>query len=426
MSDRKTFGFTMETEAFAPEQRIDIPRSPRRRMRWIAVWAVAVTALAIGGGLWWRSLQPAHRYARARQALQSGDHRTVIREARRLLETPGFEPQGRLLSGLLLARRNRPVEALQELQHAFRDEATAVEALTVAAGCFYALGRYAETIQTARSALASDEGALDARRWLAAAYYDLGAAADASLELSRISTAAPADSRPERLLGLIDFDNERFSQAVEHFREALRRDPQPAQRAEILGDLAESQVKLSRFEEALETLRQCDQTAATLTLDAACEEGLGQTNLAQDRLAEALKLDSEYLPAHLSQGALLLLLGRADEAVAVLERAVQLAPYSSQAHFQLSQAYRRQGKSAQAAKQLHLMTQTQLIEFEFAELNALASEKPNDADVRYRAGLLARKLGKPDLARMWFRAALAIEPDHAEALPALTDDEPSR
>ena len=40
-------------------------------------------------------------------------------------------------------------------------------------------------------------------------------------------------------------------------------------------------------------------------------------------------------------------------------------------------------------------------------------------------GVLAGKLGKPELARIWFRAALAIQPNHVSANAALNEAEAS-
>ena len=105
--------------------------------------------------------------------------------------------------------------------------------------------------------------------------------ANAATELATISEKAPDDYRSERLLGLIEKDNEGFDGAVKHYRESLRRNPRSSDRQSILTELAESLVKLSRFAEALETLRECDQTAQTMTLTAECEQNLGHADEAQ-------------------------------------------------------------------------------------------------------------------------------------------------
>jgi len=162
-----------------------------------------------------------------------------------------------------------------------------------------------------------------------------------------------------------------------------------------------------------------------VTVAAMCEQRLGRPDEALHLLREALALDPEYLPAKLELGPLLLERGRHGEAIAVLEDAVRGAPYNSQAHFYLSQAYAARGRREQADEQLRLMKEAKVVEREFNDLHEQAAGKPEDADIRYRIGVVARRLGKPDLARLWFRAALAIKPDHFRARTALAETEPA-
>jgi tetratricopeptide (TPR) repeat protein len=404
-----------------PEARRD---APRRRPRLVTAVIAAALALIVAGWCW-NSLRPENCYRRGRKALAAGDHQTVIRESRRLLAAPGFASQGRLLRGLLFIREGGLVEALNELQHAARDRETAVEALTSAAECYYLLGQHVQAIERARAAIQRDADALDARRWLASACYDLGATDQAVEQLKIVAEKAPHDSRPDRLLGLIYKDNEQFTDAVAHYREALRRDPGQPDRQSILTELAESLVKVGRFDEAQEVLQQCPRTAATLTLQAACDENLGRPQDARERLQAALALDSQSLAARLQLGPLLLIEGRPADAVAVLEEAVRAAPHSSQAHFLLSQAYAGQGERAKADDQMQRMRETKAVEREFTDLHEAAAANPADADLRYRIGSLARQLDKWELARLWFRAALAIDPTHAGARAALAEDRPA-
>jgi tetratricopeptide (TPR) repeat protein len=410
---------TTETESSELEKPTDAFHGHSRRSGWVSTAAIASLPAIVAVGFWWNSQRPENCYRRGRRALLSGERQTVLRESRRLIRTPGFESRGRLLAGLLYIDDGQPIEALQELKLAARDEALAVEALTAAAECYYVSDRYVEAVEVARAALAKDSAALDARRWLAAAYYDLGATGNAVGELQVISSTAPDDVRAERLLGLIDKDSERYADAVGHYRESLRRQPQQPDRQSVLVELAESLVKLSRFDEAQKTLQDCDRTARSMTLAAECEEGLGRSDEALKRLHDALELDQDYLPAILKRGTLLLFLGRSDEAAGALERAVHLAPFNGQAHFHLSQAYTRQGNLEKSAEQLRLFQETQQIEREFTDQHESASQDPNDPEIRYRLGVLARKLGKPELARLWFRAALALEPNHPAARAAL-------
>lgn len=398
-----------------PEPRV----KGRKYIGWVVLGAVVVLA-SFAGSLWWSSTRPEASYQRGRKALISGDREIVTLESDKLLRIPGYEPQGALLKGLLLARIGKLDEAIPWLGQASDREALAVEASTVAARCFYMSGRYLEAIDAAHSALDQDATCLDARRWLAAAYYDLGALSHAIAELERISVEAPADARADRLLGLIAKDGEQYLRAIGHYTESLRRDDQQPDRESILLELAESQVKSGKFPEALVTLKDCRRSAASLTWEAECRSNLGETAEAHVRLRDALELDSGYFPARLAQGKLLLDGSQAEEAVGVLQAAIQLQPQHSQAHFQLSQALRRLGKIDQADVELRRMGEIQAMEREFTDLHEEAAKKPDDADIRVRTGELARKLGKSKLAEVWFRAALAINPHHARARAALS------
>jgi tetratricopeptide (TPR) repeat protein len=401
--------------------------APARARSW-TIRAVLLGAGAVFGivgaaltGTWWRHNQPESRYRDGRAAVDAGDLETAHREAEYLIQTPGYEPQGRLLKGKVLVRSGLFNEALVQLERAARNEQTAVEANSTAARCLYVTGRYLEAIAAAEAALRQDPTHLDARRWLASAYYDLGAMSHAVVELQRISANAPDDPRPDRLLGLIAKDNDQYLKAIEHYKESLRRDPRQPDHEQILLELAETQIALSQFEEALATLRGSRRTANTLTLESSCRRGLGQVDEARDLLREAQELDPLYAPAKLTLGTLYIDSGDADQAVRVLKEAIRIDARNSKSHFQLSQALRQLGQVEDADAELQRMLEIQKLEREFSDLHATAAKQPDDAEVRFRLGDLARQLGKLELARMWFRAALAINPKHAQANAALLE-----
>jgi tetratricopeptide (TPR) repeat protein len=381
--------------------------------------AIGIVAAVLLVGAWWRRSSPEQCYRRGRDALAAGNLPAALREAERLIDIPGSEPQGRLLKGLSLVRSGKPAEALTQLEQASVVESNAVEASAAAAQCFYLLGRHLEAIDAAHAALARDANCLDARRWLAAAYYDLGATPNAVAELQQISAAAPADPRPDRLLGLIGKDGEQFAQAVEHYRESVRRDPQQPDRDRIHFELAESLIHLGRFDEALAVIEESERSAGMLTLEAECLHGLGKLDAAQEVLRSAVELDPQYFPARLKQGKLFLIAGQAADAERSLTEAAELQPLNSQVHFQLSQAWKRLEKPQQAAAELRRMREIQAVEREFSDLHETAARQPADAEVRYRLGELARDLGKPELAKVWYRAALAIDPHHEPSRAAL-------
>ena len=393
------------------------------RWAWLTIPLIVVPGLLFAVRQWQYN-QPESHYQRGREALIASDDDVVLRESDFLSQTAGYESHARLLRGLLLVRKGKLADALMQFEQAGAD-ATALEASANAAKCFYQLGLYLNTIDAAQAALARDASAIDARRWLAAAYYDLGAVAHAVVELEQISREAQNDPRPDRLLGLIAKDSEQYLKAIGHYRESLRRDPNQPDREKLLNELAESLVKQNLFDEALITLKDCQRSASALTLEADCQYALGETEKAHDLLSEAITLDPRYVPAKLSKGKLFLDGGQADQAALILKEAVQLDPVSRVAHLQLSQALRQLGQSEKADEELLRSQEIKSLEREFTDLHETAMQQPLDAEVRFRLGELAGQLGKPELSKMWFRTALCIDPQHAGAQKGLIQADPA-
>ncbi len=397
----------------APDKQISSAR--RLRGRW---WIVFATACVTVVAAFWltRNLSPENAYRRGRAALLTGDRETVLREAESLIQTPKYQSHGWLLKGLLLSRLGKLDQAITYLEKSAENESLAIEANTVAAQCLYQSGLYLQAIQASNRALERDERCVDARRWLAAAYYDLGAVTNAVEELERISVEAPADPRPTRLLGLIARDSESYPDAIQYYRESLTRD---TNQPEVVAELAECLMKRNQPAEALVILGQCEPSAVVLTLTAECLSRVGRLKEAHDSLRNALRLEPQFFPAMLALGKLHLDQGNNSDALQVLTDAVRRNPNDSQAHFQLSQAMHRAGDKQGADRELQQMQEIQALEREFSSLHAAAAKEPNDAALRFRAGEVARQLGKLKLARLWYRAALAIDPSDIKSRSAL-------
>src|SRR5262245_35672414 len=97
-----------------------------RRMVRVIAGTLAAAIVASVGIAWWQRSRPEARYLRGLQALGEGRRDSLVQLSRELRATPGYEPHGHLLAGLLLARSGRHVEALEELMPAAHHDATAV------------------------------------------------------------------------------------------------------------------------------------------------------------------------------------------------------------------------------------------------------------------------------------------------------------
>ena len=109
-----------------------------------------------------------------------------------------------------------------------------------------------------------------------------------------------------------------------------------------------------------------------------------------------------------------------------MRAAIEIDSRTSKPHLQLSQALRQLGQVEAADAELKKMLEIQALEREFSDLHNTAAKQPEDAEIRFRLGELARQLGKPDLARMWFRAVLGINPMHARTRAALLEMDASK
>ena len=126
-----------------------------------------------------------------------------------------------------------------------------------------------------------------------------------------------------------------------------------------------------------------------------------QRNHHVEALAEfraAARLDPAFGPARLLAGSSLLALGRANEAVAELERAVRLLPGEKAAHLQLADACEQVGNVPCLAR----------------ESRVLAGLAPSDPEYTYRLGKAYLRLSE------WsYKRILAIDPRSARLSEAL-------
>jgi len=252
-------------------------------------------------------------------------------------------------------------------------------------------------------------------------YYDIGAMNHAIRHLLVVAEQAPDDPRPFRLIGLIHKDFEEYPKAVNAYRESLGRNPAQALKQEVLSELTECLVNLRRHEEALETIREGPPSAPILWLRAQCHHALGDATTARSLVDEAIEVDPKHLEALHLRGTLELEAGDAASAVDTLSNAVKLFPTEWRLRYTLARAYRRLGNEDKSAEHLDVMEEFRDLRERFTKLHAQAIKDPEDVDVRYQLGCVARQLDKPELAVTWFKAALMMAPEHREAQGAFDE-----
>ncbi len=369
-----------------------------------------------GGAIAWRERQPARRFARALGALEAGQWDAVKREAEALEAAEGFEPHAHFLRGAMLLEAGKNYPALDEFGRTVDHPELRVRTLTLSGKALYQARQFGPAIRLLSQAVEADPDAVEAHRWLALAYNYLGMTRQTTAHLLRVAALAPDDPRPHRFMAMIEKDNEQYPAAVENYEEALRRkDQHLLDRDEALVELAECQIKVQQDEAALTTLAQAPPSPERWALEAECHRRAGRNDEAERLVDRALGEQPAHLQALLLKGDLLLSRGDARGAVEAVSRAVTAYPKDYTALSKLVQAYRRLGDEARVKQFAEAADALKRLRTEFSQLHETAAAEPGNADVRCRLGVLARELDRPDLARGWFEAALAVNPRHEEA-----------
>jgi tetratricopeptide (TPR) repeat protein len=413
----------MTVEMDAPSSTGNSSRSGMRR-RPVWVLALFVLTLAVVGWIGWYRQRPPQRFARGLEALAAGRLDQVDREWESLRDAADYQAHRHFLRGASWLQKNQFYRALDEFAHCVEHPDLRLRTLTLAGEAAYRAGHWQDAAGLLQQAVQSNPDCVTSLRWLASAYHDLGLNDDAIVVLTRIAELEPRDARPHRLMGLMYKDFENYQVAIQHYQESLRRDPQQPDREQIVIEWADCQIRLREFESALSLLQRCRPGVGRWVREAECLHGLGRIDDAQKLLEEVLQREPAQLPALLLQGTIASERGDAKAAIDAFSRAVVAQPKDYVAQFKLAQALRRVGDNEAADAHGQAAAEIKRIREEFSKLHETAAAEPGNADVRCRIGVLAREFGRPDLARVWFRAALAVDPRHAETLRHLAGDSP--
>ncbi|HEV3345085.1 MAG TPA: tetratricopeptide repeat protein [Pirellulales bacterium] len=378
-------------------------------------------AVVIGGGMLalWYWDRPGLRLERALAALDSHNWELLQYAQVSLPRTAEFAAPSSLFAGVLQLEQKEFRSALRSFRRAADDPAISPLAWVYSGEALYAQNRFREAEMNFKYALELDAGLIEAHRWLAIAYYDIGVVDGALRHLQRVAELDPGDARPHRVMAVIHMGHGSYATAVEDFEESLRRDPGQQDRQETLTELAEAQVMLRRYDDARRTLLGCEPTSEVLGIQAEVLYGLGDKARARQLAERALEGEPGEPWAVTLLGKLALDDSRFEEAVEKLSEGVKHAPNAYELRYALVTALRAARREEDAEKELQVVEDLRKMGDQFEALVEEASANPYDADIRYRLGVLADRIKTPEIAETWFKAAVCIDAKHALALGEL-------
>ena len=369
---------------------------------------------------------PQQRFEQAVEAARSEDWPTVTAITRELATRPEFESHTALLLGLRLAADGHFESALRSFKRATDNPETALSALVGAGRTLYLLQRYRESIAVLKKAVALDAEHDEAHRFLASAYYDIGAMDDAQKVLDAIVRFAPDDFRAYRFKAMILHDFELYDEALIQWNAAIDRAKQdPKFLAYCQLRKGECLIRLRRYDEACATLAEvrldstgsaadglpaADFAAQVFAARAEACLAIRRFDESSRFAAESLSLSPGNVAATLTAVRLAEEQQRNEEAILLLKIAIDRYPREAQLLGRMADILASMGQTEQASLARSRSAELMALQTHFTDLHQQAIARPDDSAVRLRLAETAESLGRTGIAEMWYQAAAGLAP----------------
>jgi len=391
----------------------------------VMIAAAAIAWMVRGGS----RVDPRLRFEQAQEAARAEDWATVTTITRELASFPEFESHRALMLGLRLAADGHFEPALKSFKRATNNPETALPALVGAGRTLYLLQRYREAIAVLQKAVALDAEHDEAHRFLASAYYDIGAMDDAQKVLDAIIRFAPDDFRAYRFQAMILHDFELYDEALIQWNAAIDRaklDPKFLAYCQLRK--GECLIRLRRYDEACVTLAAIHPDPTGIAADGLPAEEFAaqvlaaraEASLAIRRFdessrfaAESLSLSAGNVAATLTAVRLAEEQQRNEEAIVLLKTAIERHPREAQLFGRMADILASTGQTEQATVARSRSAELMELQTHFADLHQQAISRPDDVAVRLRLAETAESLGRAGIAEMWYQAAAGLAPQDA-------------
>lgn len=379
-----------------------------------------VVLLAVAGWYVLHSRTSAQsRFQSGLLAFEAKNLRVVAAIAAELDRRPQFVAEASLLKGMADYLSSRYPQAVMSLETARNSPHTSLEAWRLTGQAYHAGGRATDAIQALNQCLQLDAADVESLRLLAILLYDLGAMDPCLEHLDRLAQLEPEDARPLRLKGLINKDYDFFQEAAEDYREALRRGLPNDIADEVRLELAECLLAVRDYAGVRSTLLECHASSRRQRLQGECAWAEGDIDTARRLAEEVLQSDPGDKFALSLATKIAVHEQNVESARHHGEALLQAAPHDPETYLRLSQVYRLAGDGDRAAAMIERQGQASDRLAQLRKLHEDALGDVSNAQLRYRIGELSLEIGKPEMARTWFEACLAIDPAHARAKSAL-------
>jgi predicted Zn-dependent protease len=268
----------------------------------------------------------------------------------------GAEAPGRTALGKVFLAEGKYPEAVGELKRAMAATPTSSEARAMLAQAMVGAGQGTAAVELLNAAIAKDPKDVEALVLLADTQFNLKNPGEAEKALKRGIESRPEWGLPYLKLGNLYVKTSRLAEAADVFRAGLKQVPNQPELMLNLGMLEDSRNDFEAARDVYDALlrQQPRNTIAANNLAALIADAwpTDKDRMEQARrLAEAFRNSNDPILVD-TLGWVQYRLGNIDDAVSLLERAVQAMPEHPQLRYHLGMAYRARGDAAKARAEL--------------------------------------------------------------------------
>jgi len=360
------------------------------------------------------------RFRDATRALDLGDFESAEKIRLELKQSSSqFQPLATAIEALILVKRGQLDQALKIAEDLSTFQVMQADSYVIAGEVFQIQNRLLEATNAFSNALELNPEHVRAHLWIGALYYDTGAMRLATDHLRKAAELEPTEVNALLLSAKIFQDYEQYNDAIIDFRKALERVATDQLRLTVQVKLAECLCEIRELKQAIEVLDGTPEVPAVL----ACRAAIAEANADFDSATSLSRRALAASPANLVAGMVLARIQLTErnwlDAQQTLEPLVEASPYDHEPRLLLGRALLGAGDTVRGQEEIQQATTLKDNFLKFADLHQEAIRNPEDAKLRVELGQLAESLGKNNLARSWYRAALGLEAAHPQALAGL-------
>lgn len=350
----------------------------------------------------------------------------TIESIERLRQQNPDSDYAELLEAAVSIRTGSPDQGLRRLSRMNVEGPRRREILLLSGEALYQLNMLAEARGTLVQLVSEDPDSVDGHRWLSSIWYDLGANAQAIHHLTEVTRLDKYDYRPHWLMGVMYRDFENFPESIRHLEAAWVRKPPQGVRNDIGVFLSRSLQAEHQYEKALSYLQSCDPIPDVLVEKSKALFNLTRTQEAGEILQQCEvptddQSGSEYF---LTFGDVLEARGDQKGALGKYEEGVAKFPHNEDLQYRLATILKALGESERATVEMAKWEKKNALKNRLVELNKVAAEQPDNAQVRFELSDICEQMQRPALANMWKAAAEACKktkPATENAIPSASD-----